>query len=557
MAHDRSTSRVATGDVPLLDAGAARAGDEAAVAAGDRWDALMERAAGHLARGVVTAAGHGYGLRVALLVGKGNNGGDGWAAARRLQRQHGATAWVVAPDGVDVDVSAEAEAHRSAWQAGGGRTSTGTDHLDDALGWCDVAVDCLLGTGSSGAPRGPAADATAALARARDRGVLVVACDIPSGVSSDDGSAPEGSVVADVTITFGALKRGLLLHPGAAHAGRVVVGDLGARYDPVAAADDVAGRWSALTPAGAAPPAFGVETDKRSRGVVLAVAGSVGASGAAALCGAGAVVAGAGLVTVTTPASVRAEVAAHHPSVMVRGLPEDEHGAVAADAVDALPDLEAPHGPGAVVAGPGLGHGAGAAAVVAHLRAHARRLVLDADGINVHRDDPSQLAEHTGALVLTPHERELARMGGGDDGPDAWATRVERVPRLAADHDATIVAKGPGTIVAAPDGRVWVTPVGGPALGSGGTGDVLAGIIAAAIAEAPDVPLAVARAVWWHGAAGERAGADRAGRASATDLLGALPSTLELLAAAAGWSTRSRSGRAGMLPWDRWRETTS
>jgi ADP-dependent NAD(P)H-hydrate dehydratase / NAD(P)H-hydrate epimerase len=525
--------------LPLLDAAAARAGDRAAVAAGDTWHGLMERAAGHLARGVLTLAGRGYGLRVAIVVGKGNNGGDGWAAARLLTR-HGAQAWVVAPDGLDTEVSDETAANRAAWRAAGGRTSGGTGELAGALRWCDVAVDALLGTGVSGAPRGVTGEACRALLAARDAGTPVVACDVPSGVSSDDGTAPDGAVRADLTVTFGGLKRGLLLHPGAAHAGRVVVGELGSGYQPGPQP------WQALTPSGAAPVPYPSTAEKRARGTVLVVAGAVGTSGAAALAGSGALVAGAGLVTVATPAPVRGEVAAHHPSLMVKGLPEDEQGAVAADAVHGLPQ-----GFDVTVAGPGLGYGPGAVALVAALRERAGRLVLDADALNVHRDDPSVLADHQGALVLTPHERELARLGGGEDGPDAWRHRVERVPRLAVQLDATIVAKGPGTLVAAPDGRVWVSPVGGPALGSGGTGDVLAGVIGAAIATADDVPLAVARAVWWHAAAGERAGTPRAGRASAVDLLTTLPETLGALSVVA---PRRRGDRPGALPWDTWRD---
>lgn len=533
--------------LPLLDAAAARAGDQAAVAAGDSWHGLMERAAGHLARGVLDLAGHAYGLRVAIVVGKGNNGGDGWAAARLLGRR-GAQAWVVAPDGLDTEVSAETAANRAAWRAAGGRTSAGTAELAAALAWADVAVDALLGTGVSGPPRGVTGEACRALLEAHAAGTPVVACDVPSGVSSDDGSAPDGAVRADLTVTFGGLKRGLVLHPGAAHAGRVVVGDLGRAYRPGPQP------WQALTPAGAAPTLYPTTAEKRARGTVLVVAGAVGTSGAAALAGGGALAAGAGLVTVATPAPVRAEVAAHHPSLMVQGLPADEQGAVAADAVHALPD---PYD--VAVAGPGLGHGVGAAALVAALRERAERLVLDADALNVHRDEPDALAEHRGALVLTPHERELARLGGGEDGPDAWRHRVERVPRLAERYGAIIVAKGPGTLVAAPDGRVWVTPVGGPALGSGGTGDVLAGVIGAAIATADDVPLAVARAVWWHAAAGDRAGADRAGRATAVDLLVALPPTLGTLAATAdpGAETTTaptRRIRPGALPWDVWRD---
>ena len=538
--------------LPLLDAAGAGAGDEAAVAAGDTWLGLMERAAGQLARGVVAAGGHGYGLRVMLAVGKGNNGGDGWAAARRLEREYGAQAWVVAVDGAEVAASAEATANRAAWLRGGGRTSSGTDDLEAALAWCDVAVDCLLGTGISGAPRGPTGTAAAALLRARDRGVVVVACDVPSGVSSDDGAAPDGAVQADLTVTFGALKRGLVLHPGAARAGRVVVGDLGSNYR----ADGVG--WSALTPAGAAAPGLAADADKRVRGVVLGVAGAVGTSGAAALLANGALRAGAGLVTVATPVPVRAEVAARADAgAMIQGVSGDGNGAIAAAAVAPNSEAGVPSLPSgqvaaadAVAAGPGLGVGAGTAEVVGHLRRHARRLVLDADALNVHRDDPSALADHAGELVLTPHERELARIGGGDDGPQAWQQRVSRVPALARELDATVVAKGPGTLVAAPDGRVWVTPVGGAALGSGGTGDALTGIIAAAVAAADDVPLAVARAVWWHAAAGVCAGRGRAGRAVATDLLAELPAVLEALSHAASCPTGRT--RPGELPWEGW-----
>jgi ADP-dependent NAD(P)H-hydrate dehydratase / NAD(P)H-hydrate epimerase len=507
-----------TAAVPLLDATEARRGDEAAVAAGDTWHGLMRRAAGHLARGVLAEAGRAYGVRVVLLVGRGDNGGDGWAAAPLLTAA-GAHVEVVAVDGVDTEVSEATARVRQAWRTSGGRTSSGTGDVDVRLARADVAVDCLLGTGARGAPRGPAAEAVAALRRAADRGVAVVACDLPSGVSADDGTVAGEAVRADRTVTFGGRKRGLLLHPGAAYAGQVVVGDLGPAYAPGTPA------WWALTAAGAAPPTLDAAVEKRARGSILVLAGAVGTSGAASLAATGALRAGAGLVTVATPEAVRAEVAARTDAgVMVRGL-DAVDGALAPGA-----DLPGLDDADAVVAGPGLGHGDGAAAAVTRLRAQARRLVLDADALNVHRDDPDRLADHTGDLVLTPHERELSRIGGGDDGPAAWAARATRVPALAARYAATIVAKGPGTLVAAPDGRVWVCPLGGPALGSGGTGDALAGIIGAAIARADDVPLAVARAVWWHAAAGQRAGRGRAARATATDLLGELPGVLGDLA---------------------------
>jgi ADP-dependent NAD(P)H-hydrate dehydratase / NAD(P)H-hydrate epimerase len=521
-------------EVPLADAEGARAGDRAAVEAGTGWSGLLARAGGHLARAVVRAGGgRAYGLRVAIVVGKGDNGGDGWEAACRLALL-GAAPWVVAVHGTDVDTSPHSAEARARWRTTGGRTSGGVDDLPAALGWADVVVDCLLGTGAKGDPRGVVADAIEALAAAHAAGTTVVACDVPSGVSVDDGSVGTPAVVADLTVTFGGHARGLWLHPGATHTGSVLVGGLG----PTHVVPDVDGRglrWRGLTAAGAAPAPYRAGADKRARGTVLVVGGQLTMPGAVALAGAAALRAGAGLVTVATPAPP-GPVVGTDPGLMTTALPADADGAVAAGAADLL-------GPRAwdadcVVAGPGLGHGAGAREVVHRLRVTARRLVLDADALNVHREVPGLLAEHAGELVLTPHAGELARIGGGSDAADAWAHRVERVPELAARYRATIVAKGPGTIVAAPDGRVWVTPLSAPALGSGGTGDVLAGVVGAAVAATaggalaagaagvPDLPRAVAQAVWWHALAGVRAGHAAAGRATARDVVDRLPEAL-------------------------------
>lgn len=551
--------------LPLLSAAQARAGDDAAIAAGVSGSQLMDMAATHLAQGVLGFAGYGYGLAVTIVVGKGNNGGDGWAAARRL-RARGADVWVVAPDGFGGELSEEAAANRDAWLRSSGRALAGEGGLDVALARAEIAVDALLGTGSRGAPRGPTRGAIIALRRARTAGVAIVACDVPSGVDANTGkvadwdgdaaSRPErgAAVIADLTVTFGALKRGLVLHPGAGYAGEVVVGDLGDHYDP----GEVS--WSALTPAGAAPASLPTAADKRARGTVVAVAGSLGTAGAAALTSEGSLRAGAGLVTAAVPDVVRGDVAAAvDPGVMVHPLPSDTNGEVADEAIHALPSVEF----GAVVAGPGLGYGPGAKKVVARLRETSPLLVLDADALNVHRDAPQELAEHVGHLVLTPHERELARIGGGEDGPDAWEHRIERVPALAQQLHATVVVKGPATMVVAPDGRVWVCPVGGPALGSGGTGDVLAGIVGAAVAAIGvdgDVPLAVAQAVWWHAAAGIRAGAKAAERSTATDVLAELPGVLAELTAAArppiasrpGGPSRAPSTTRWRLPWSSW-----
>jgi hydroxyethylthiazole kinase-like uncharacterized protein yjeF len=336
-------------------------------------------------------------------------------------------------------------------------------------------------------------------------------------------------------VTFGALKRGLLLAPGSVHAGRIHLGGLGARSDAATAGVATSGAWSMLTAVGARPAPFDVHSEKRQRGVVLVVAGRVGAAGAAVLAGRGALAAGAGLVTLAVPEPVRAEVAAMHPALMVVGLPADTDGGVHADAVHALP-LE---GVDAVVVGPGLGTGPGAAAVVTHLRRTCPLLLLDADALNVHRDAPDRLAEHAapaGAIVLTPHARELDRIGG----TGTYVDRAVRVPELAARWGATIVAKGPGTLVAGAGGDVHVTPFDEPTLATAGTGDVLAGMLGAALAASTAAERVagqgllarrLARTVWWHAAAGRTAGARSGGRSDVTAVLDALPEVLAALMA--------------------------
>jgi ADP-dependent NAD(P)H-hydrate dehydratase / NAD(P)H-hydrate epimerase len=506
-----------TASVPLLDAEQTAEGDGNAVDAGESWAGLMERAAGHLARGIVDLAGYGYGLRVTFVVGKGNNGGDGWAAARRLQ-QLGGQPTVVAVPGLEVEMSEEAEANRRRYLEAGGR-ATGPDGLEEQLSGCDVAVDCLLGTGAAGAPRGEIGDAVGAMIGER-RPEVVVACDIPTGVQADDGGVPGEAVEADLTVTFGGLKRGLVLHPGAAHAGRVVVGDLGDRYAPPAAA------WSALTAAGAAPPPLAPDADKRARGVVLVVGGSLGMVGAAILVARGALAAGAGLVTMAVPEPVQHVAAGAIPAAMTLGLPADRDGVVVPEATHVV--LEHAEQSDVVAAGPGMRPSEGTRAVTDTLLEADCRVVLDADGINVYRDEGDALRDHHGALVLTPHRRELARITGLDSGDAAWEARVGTAPQLARDIDAVVVAKGPGTVTAAPDGRVWVAPTGSPALGAGGTGDVLAGVVAAAIASDGDPARAVARACWWHGLAGQLAGVNAADRSGSGDAADAIPHALAL-----------------------------
>ena len=456
-------------------------------------DALMERAAGHLARAITGLAGRAYGLRVGILCGRGNNGGDGLAAARRLA-DAGAKATVCVVDGVDAlgGLPAEqlARLHRR-----GGRIA---DSPQEALAGAEIAVDCLLGTGAAGEPREPYRTAIAALEVERAQGAPVVACDVPSGVDATTGEVPGAAVTADVTLTLGAEKVGVRLWPARGYCGEIAVGDLGIvepRDEPAAyALDD--------TDAGALLPPPEPLAHKRRRGRVLVVAGSAGMAGAGVLTARGAVEAGAGLVRLLGGERTRDAAAAAVPEALTGALddpepdPEAALRAVLARAEDA----------DAVAVGPGRGTGPGVQALVHGLCERLELpLVLDADALTAVAASPDpagRLAAYPGpALVLTPHEGELARLVGGP------APRHE-APGHARSWGATLVAKGPGTVVAAPDGRTWVTTAGTAALATGGTGDVLTGMVAAALAGGPD-PARVAAAVHWHGRAGELAAAAR------------------------------------------------
>ena len=449
----------------------------------------MERAAGHLARAIVGVAGYGYGLRVAVLAGKGNNGGDGIAAARRL-RDAGAQALVCLVAGEE-GLGGLGAQQLQRWRAIGGRVVTS---VDQALAAGDVAVDCLLGTGATGAPRGAIADAITLLDSAR---LVTVACDLPTGVDADTGRVPGAAVQADLTVTLGAHKRGLWLWPARGHCGRLVIGDLGFAEEPTLLDDPVARVLGAEEVARIAPPSP-PSSHKRSRGVVLVVAGSANMSGAAALVARGAMAAGAGLVTVATSPLARQFITPIIPEAMTLPLEDDADAAFdtitgALDGVDAL------------AVGPGFGHDDTAVELIRRLvREVEVSLVLDADGINVFRHDGDLLSERAGSfLVLTPHAKEFGRLIGAS-GHEVWSSRVTRVPQAARDWNATIVAKGPGSMIAAPDGRVWINPTGSAALATGGTGDVLTGMTAALVAQRPE-PESVAAAVWLHGAAGDAA----------------------------------------------------
>jgi NAD(P)H-hydrate epimerase len=498
--------------IPLFTPAQVRGMDRRAIDGGTASLDLMERAAGHLARTVLSVAGRSYGVRVALLCGKGNNAGDGIAAARFLAR---AGAWpVVCLTGGPDELSSDAAVQLRRWRVQGGRVS---NDVAAALDRADIAVDCLLGTGATGAPRAPF-DTVIDTLNGRD--VPVVACDLPSGINADTGDVVAQAVRADVTLTIGAHKRGLVLWPARSYVGDLRVADIGIRT----AADDPAA--TLLGPADVAQllPEPAGDGDKRHSGVVVIVAGSSDMSGAAMLVARGALASGAGLVTVATTPLARRLVAPNVPEAMSLEIPADDPDTAFARIAALCERADA------LAIGPGLGHEPPQIALVQRcVRELDVPTVLDADGINAFRHEAKTLADHAaGTLVITPHRSELARVLGTED-DDRWAQRVEWVPECARNWRATIVAKGPGSLVAAPDGRVWVNATGTAALATGGTGDVLTGMTVAALAAGTD-PARVAGVVALHGLAGQAAAAAGSVRSvTSLDVARAIPRALRNL----------------------------
>jgi hydroxyethylthiazole kinase-like uncharacterized protein yjeF len=504
--------------------------DAAAMRAIDRWAIddqqvpsleLMERAGIGVARAVEELAPDGP---VAVLCGKGNNGGDGLVAARVL-REAGREVSVLTtgPTG-----ELQGDARENLLRLPGDAPAQLESH--GSLGGSAVLVDALLGTGFAGEPRGTVAEAIDAVNAAA---APVVSVDVPSGVDASTGVVCASAVRAAITVTFHAAKPGLWIHPGKAHSGEVRTLDIGIpRGAPVAAEVGLIDA-SVLRRL----PRRGASSTKFSSGHVLVAGGSRGLSGAPRMAAHAAMRAGAGYVTACVPASVQGILAGGGlPELMTRGLPEEDSGLGAAgvDAVlGALPDRssgaqrpEAAVGV-ALALGPGLGRAPGAFAFARELARRAPlATVIDADGLNAHAGRLSELAQREAPTVLTPHAGELGRLLELPS-EEIERERLRHVRAAAQLARAVVVLKGDDTLIVDPSGSgvVAVSPGASPALATAGTGDVLTGVIAALLAQGLDPFAAAAAGVWLHAAAG-RAAAHTVGSADsviASDVIAALP----------------------------------
>jgi NAD(P)H-hydrate epimerase len=470
--------------------------DRRAIAAGTPEPVLVARAGRAVARHALRMLGGSYGRRVVVVAGKGNNGADGRVAADLLRARG------IGVDRFDLADASAADVRR-------------------ALARADLAIDAMFGTGFRGE-----LDASAAAIAALMRECATLAVDIPSGVDGTTGEVRGATVTADETVCFAAWKTGLLFEPGRSRAGRVRVTDIGIPVSGVRAA--------VLGPGDLALPHRPADAHKWSAGL-LVVGGSTGMVGAPLMASHAAARCGAGMVVCALPGlDAAARASASATEIVTRALPAAPDGTLAAAAADeVMKDVDRFH---AVAIGPGLGRDRGTQDAVRRVVAECRApIVIDADALNALATDPAALAARAAAghppAVLTPHAGEYARLAGAPVGSD----RIGAARDLAARTRAIVLLKGPGTVIAAPEGRVVINRTDTPALATAGTGDVLTGIIGGFLANGAAPFDAAATGAYVHGRAGWAAGTGDA--LVAVDLLGALPPTLDAL-------------RSGTDPWE-------
>ena len=497
----------------ILTAAEMRDVDRRTIEAGIPGIVLMENAGHRVVEFLAERFAPLGGQRIVVLCGKGNNGGDGLVVARQLLTRFAPASLHVVLLAEPEELKGDAAANLAMLLASGGQVER---EIPVDARTATLVLDALLGTGVTGAATGRMLQGI----REINHGfplAAVVAVDLPSGMPSDSGEPVGEFARADYTVTFTAPKVSQAMPPNCDHIGELIVGAIGSPPNLYAEA-----RLSLVE-----PPMFRDLLAPRARaghkgtyGHVLVVAGSRGKTGAAAMAGLAAVRAGAGLVTVASAQSAIAEISSHAPELMTEPISETESGSIALNA--GLQSLA--KGKSVVAIGPGLGRAPQIPAMVHSLsEAFDGPMVLDADALVGHASGVSGRTR-----ILTPHPGEMARLTGQTTS-QIQADRIGVARTYATQHKATLVLKGQRTLIAFPDGNVWINPTGTPAMGTGGTGDILTGMIAGFLAQFPDrADLAVAAAVYLHGLAGQL-GAQALGEKCliATDILQYLPDAME------------------------------
>ena len=460
--------------------------DRLAIASGVAGIELMEKAGLAVADAV---ARHPLGTPVLVVAGPGNNGGDGFVAARVLAERGYQVRVLLLGDAGALRGDA-AEAARM-WRG------TIEPAKPEAVAGAGVIVDALFGAGLNRVVEG---DARAMIEAMNSCGAPIVAVDLPSGINGASGAVLGAAVKAQESVTFFRRKPGHVLLPGRLHAGSVRVVDIGI---PESALQRVRPRTFANAPAqwGKAFPIPRLDAHKYSRGHAVVVSGDISSTGAARLAARGALRAGAGLVTLASPRTALPVNAAANLAVMVR----------AADGPDELRQLLEDRRLNAVTLGPGLGVGANTRALVQVALDGERAVVLDADALTSFADAPAALFAAVAArpdrpVVLTPHQGEFSRLLKNFPQPSENVAKLVAVRAAAQASGATVLLKGADTVVAAPDGRAAINENAPPWLATAGSGDVLAGIIAGLLAQHMPAFEAACAGAWLHGEAGTEVG---------------------------------------------------
>ena len=488
---------------------------------------LMENAGRAVADAAEKLLGSCCHKKVLIFAGKGNNGGDGSGAGRWLHNRGAEVTLVLACTAEELSGSAADELQ---YYIACGATVLEVTDADDNLRFAeienlalqaDLLIDALLGTGFSGKMRSLFIRLCGCINRVKEKNPAcqVLAVDIPTGVNADTGEADGSAVRADATVTMALPKLGLYLYPGAEHTGAIQVADIGM---PASLLKEAAGNRILLTKelVKALLPDRPKNAHKGSAGRVMVVAGSCGYVGAAALSSFAAVKGGAGLVTLLTPENTREILAIKLTEVMVKGLPVSNDRLVMEEAMEVV--SEALEKADVLAIGPGFGVSEETGSLIREiLVTTAVPCVIDADAITALKDHTELLSHMLAEKVLTPHPGEMARITGIRIS-EIEKNRVEVARLYAEKWQAVIVLKGAPTVIALPDGTVYLNTTGTPAMATGGSGDVLTGLIAALIGQGLTVADAAVSGVYLHGLAGELAAKGSVGLA-ASELLAMIP----------------------------------
>lgn len=436
---------------------------------------------------------------VVIVAGPGNNGGDGFAAARHLSTAqarvtvayYGDRAKAKGDALTNIEIAEKMGISIEAPPLG--------EKMDELLGHADLVIDALLGTGTKGEVREPFAAVLERMWKSRSR---ILSVDIPSGIDADTGAELGRVATAAATVTFGLPKLGLVVYPGRQKAGNILISGIGMPDQLTRYADSRAyllTRWCALLAATPLPQ----DSNKGDYGHVAIVAGSVGMTGAAVLAAMGALRIGAGLVTAAVPESLNDIMEVKLTEAMTIPVPEGSARAFGMASLAAVLDIIGKCD--SAVIGPGFGRDEDTVAFTLELLKKLKKpAIVDADALFAISTDVKVLKKCKAPLVITPHPGEMARLLGTTV-EEVQSNRLEVARSFAKQFGVTVVLKGAGTVVAHPDGLAFINATGTPGMATGGTGDVLSGMIGALLARSGQTTSAACASVYLHGKAGEAA----------------------------------------------------